>query len=278
MVMERMRLALLATATLLALTAASCAKKEASLLEAPAVAPSLAERGAAVDSFAALVPMRKLIVTHALTVEVGSVDEAIRVLLSLGEGAGGYSTGCSRQRRPDGSFTGQVSLRLPPKTVGALLGRARALGKVLGENSTTEDVTEGYVDLEARLRVAKASEGRLLELLSRKAQKLSEVLEAERELTRVRGDIESMEARKRSWDLLTQLVTVVVDLAEPERGLPALHRVWTPVKTALGDGLVQFAQSLHGAIVFLGAAVPWVVILGGGLWGLRRLVRRKGSR
>lgn len=170
-------------------------------------------------------------------------------------------TQTQRVRLDDGSYRGQLTVRLPSKGVPGFLARARALGKVLEEATTGEDITEGYVDLEARLKNARAFEERLLDLLRSRPAKLSDVLEVEREVSRVRGEIEAMEAQKRNWDLQTETVAVTVELSEPPKAAPALYRVWRPLRTALAEALVAFADSLRALILFLGAALPWLFLL-----------------
>lgn len=221
-------------------------------------------------------PARKLIRTYKTTVETADVDRVFAEVLRLGQAAKGYAVSTSRERLDDGALAARVLLRLPPAGVGDFLARLRGLGKIVREESSTDDVTEDYVDLEARLKNAKASEQRLLDLMNRKTTKLADVLAVETELTRVRGDVEAAEGKKRVWDLLTQTVAVDVKVVEPAHATPAARQVWSPLKTAFADFLVAFAESLHGAVVFAGAALPWVAGLGlaAGLW-VRSRRRRK---
>jgi len=237
---------------ILVVLAASCSK------EAPPAPPPEADR--APFKAQSEVAQRKLVLTYGVTIETSELENVFREVNRLAEQAGGYITESFRQQRDDGSYGGRLAFRLPPKVVGSFLDQVRALGKVLKENSTGQDVTEVYTDLEARLRNAKVSEQRLLGFLTDRTQKLADVIEVEREVSRVRGDIESMEAKKRNWDLLTQTVAVAVEVVEPPRAAPAVRQVWFPIKTAFGEGLILFAQSLRVMIVFLCATIPWAVL------------------
>jgi hypothetical protein len=215
------------------------------------------------------------VLTYGVTIETSELENVFREVNQLAEQAGGYMTESFRQQMDDGSCQGRLAFRLPPKAVGNFLDRVRALGKVLSEKSTGQDVTEAYTDLEARLRNAKVSEQRLLGFLTERTQKLADVLEVEREVSRVRGDIESMEAKKRNWDLLTQTVAVAVEVVEPPRAAPAVRQVWFPIKTAFGEGLILFAESLRLMILFLGVTIPWAVLAGAVTYTCVRLIRRR---
>jgi hypothetical protein len=205
---------------------------------------------------------RKVITTHDMTVEVKDLATAFQAAIELAKASNGYTTETSRVRNDDGSFLGRVVMRVPPGTVGGLLEKLRTFGTVTSENSTGEDITDEYVDLEARLKNMRASEARLQELLTRQTQKLADVLAVEKELTRVRGDIESFEAQKRNWDILTALVTIQVNFLEPKGAFPAVYKVWHLVRTSFGEALEGFAESLHALIVFIGTILPWGCLFG----------------
>jgi hypothetical protein len=218
---------------------------------------------------------RKVIVTQDLTLEVRNLAAAFKAAIDLTRASNGYTTETSRVRNDNGSYLGRVVMRVPPGKMAGLLEKLRVLGTVTSENSTGEDITDEYVDLEARLKTLKASEARLLELLQRRTQKLADVLAVEKELTRVRGDIEAYEAKRRNWDVLTNLVTVCVELVEPRGALPVLFKVWNPIRTSFGEALENLAESLHALIVFIGMILPWTLFAGVPLYLYFRF-RRKG--
>jgi hypothetical protein len=229
----------------------------------------------AAESGPAAPQKRKVIVTQDLALEVRNLAAAFKATIDLTRASGGYTTETSRVRNDNGSYLGRVVMRLPPGKMAGLLEKLRVLGSVTSKNSTGEDITDEYVDLEARLKTMKASEARLLELLQRRTQKLADVLAVEKELTRVRGDIEAYEARRRNWDVLTNLVTIRVELVEPRGVLPVLFKVWNPIRTSFGEALENLAESLHALIVFIGMVLPWALFAGVPLHLYFRF-RRKG--
>ncbi len=219
---------------------------------------------------------RKLILAHSVTIEVAELQNALQTLARLAEVSGGYTNASARSRNEDGSSAGSIEMRIPPAKAGNVMEKLRSLGLVMNESSSGEDITEEYVDLEARLKNMKASENRLQGLLLRQTQKLADVLAVERELTRVRGEIEAYEARKRSWDTLTALVTFHIELREPAGAAPTFYRLWNPVRTAFAEAAVIFAESLRSMIVFAGSILPWAAA-GLGLVILA-LKRRKSAK
>ena len=85
----------------------------------------------------------------------------------------------------------------------------------------TEDVTKAYFDTDARLRNAKRMEERLLEMLEKNTGKVSDLLQVEKELARVREQIEQMQGELKYYDALVQYATVTMSLAEKDSNEPA---------------------------------------------------------
>jgi hypothetical protein len=263
------------TSLVLVLALFGCAKKE----EAPVRAGS-AQRGQPSPSEGKkevskpATTARKIIVSHNIQVEVGDFTKSFNAVSKMAEQAGGYNTEASHQRTSEGTNFGRIVMRVPPNSAGTLLDSVKRLGEVLKEAEKGEDVTEQYYDLDARLKNSKASEARLLVLLNKTTGKMSDVLEIEKELTRVRGDVESMEARKRNMDLDTSMVTIVVELSEPHRAMPVSRKVWQPIRNAFGEGAEVLAQSIRIAVYALFAVIPWL----GFAWVAMTLRKRYASR
>jgi hypothetical protein len=138
----------------------------------------------------------------------------------------------------------------------------KELGEVHRVSTDSKDVSEEYYDLESRIRNKKKQESRLLELLADATGKLEEVLSVERELARVREEIERMEGRVRVLDDLTTLTTVTLRINEIKDYMPEQAPTYgTRVRRAWSgsiDTLVVTAQQLSIAVV---AALPWLGVL-----------------
>lgn len=148
------------------------------------------------------------------------------------------------------ALSGYVTIRVPAKSFEAFVADADRLGKLLSESENTDDVTEQHVDLKARLKNAQAEEARLREFFDA-AKKVSEMLAIERELERVRGEIESMQAQIDYLERQAAMSTIVVELVEPK---PVVR----PEGTDWG-----FARSLTAAIrAFVATVNSFIVLLG----------------
>jgi len=252
--------------------------KDAVSASAPAPAQSESEPAAAPAETAQQDSKRKVIMSHALGLEVKSLSAALQSLTKLAESNGGYVYESTRTSYDRNSYAGTIGIRVPVGKTSGVLGAVRSLGRVESESSSAEDITDDYVDMEARLKNAQASEARLKEMYQR-AGTVKDVLEVEKELTRVRGDIEAFMAKKRNWDILVDMATIEVNLHEPSAAMPAAHNFWGPIRSAFGSSLEGFANSLRALIIFIGVIAPWLVIVGPAYYlGVRQIKRRRDRK
>jgi hypothetical protein len=173
--------------------------------------------------------------------------------------------------RADSSAPQSLSakLQIPSAELSATLAELKALARVVSETQTAEDVTRQSSDLNARLANARLSEERLRGLMNGRTGKVSEVLEVERELTRVRGEIEQMEAERRGLTGRVDVATIQVTLREEGSGdsLGASARDgWRNLKSSV-SGAAEFALEFGPAIVLW--SMP-VALLGFWWWRRRR--------
>ena len=126
----------------------------------------------------------------SLSIEVADVTNAALRAVALAEQNGGYL-----ESRSDHSYGGtSLKLRLPAPAFTNAIGALEALGRVESRSVESEDVTEQYVDVEARLKNRIVLRDRLRKLLDQ-ATDVKDILAIETELNRVQGDVDSMEAR-----------------------------------------------------------------------------------
>jgi hypothetical protein len=177
---------------------------------------------------------------------------------------------------------GSLTLRVSAGRLSGVLNQLRALGEVTSENSTGEDITDQYVDLEARLRNEQRVETELLDLLaSRKDAPLKEVLDLRDSIGRIRESIERMTAQRERLSRLVSLATVLV-IIRPDSTRPP------PIPEGLGGYfLKQLRVSWQSALTFLADSVAFVlrVVVGGAVFWIvgaimlaarRRAVRALG--
>jgi hypothetical protein len=205
-----------------------------------------------------MVASRKLIRTGQITIEVKSYEESTKEIGRLAESLGGYLAESQSSRGEQDLRTGKLTIRIPAEHFAQAFDAVKRLGKVQIENLGTQDVTKAYTDLETRLRVKRETADRLREILKDRAAKLSEILEAERELARVTEEIEQMEGERRFYDQQVALSTIAVTLHEP--GSVVKLSAFSPVAQAVRDSLEVLAMSLAGLIYALVFLAPWLVV------------------
>lgn len=190
-----------------------CAKAEppsAVSSSAPAAAMAGESAGGQATS---LVPAarRARIVTVDMALTVDKVDAAEADLRREVERLGGW-VASGNVSGDDESRRASLEARVPAERLPAFRESARRLGQTTSDSEKVEDVTEQRADVSARLRAARAQEKRVMELMSGKTSTLHEVIEAERELARVRENIERLEAQERSLEGNVAMATVRVSI------------------------------------------------------------------
>ena len=166
---------------------------------------------------------RKLIRNADLELEVKSFQTAIDGITSLAKAAGGYVDSSNSQRGGNGKLQGQIIIKVLPANLDDVLLKLRELGDVRNQSVKTDDVTKDYYDTQARLDNSRKTEAQLQELLKRNNGKVSDLLEVERELGRVRGEIEQMEGSLRFYDFLVQYATITIQLKEKDLNQAAAY-------------------------------------------------------
>ena len=213
-----------------------------------------------------------LIRTGQAQLEVDSIDPAIAGVRALAQRLGGYVgntalTGGRQQAR-----SASLELKLPAEQFEQALTGLGAIGKVESVNATAQDVGEEYVDLQARRTNASRMEQRLLELLDRRTGRLEDVLAVERELARVREEIERFDGRLRYLRTRAAVSTLTVNLHEP---VPLLDDGpgANPIVRAVRRAWQNFVGFIAGFIEMLGVLIPLGAIIAALVWGIRRVWR-----
>lgn len=154
------------------------------------------------------------------------------------------------------------TLRIPGDRMPAVLDRLRRLGEVVEDTQGSQDVTDQIVDLDARMTSSRATEQRLIELLRARTGKLADVLEVERELTRVRLDIERLDAEKTNLDRRVSYATIEISISEERKaGLaPGPLSLATRVRIAAQDGVETALETLVATFLFLLRVGPMLLV------------------
>lgn len=227
---------------------------------------------------------RKIIYTANVSLVVEDFTPIPAQVEALAKRLGGYVSHSKITGSPGTARTGLWTLRVPVDRYADCLAGARALGEVRSVESDSRDATEEFYDLEARLRNKKQEEDRLLKLLATAAGKLEEVLAVERELSRVRGEIEQMEGRKRLLTDQIDLSTVNLSVEEIKNYVPEEAPTYTTrARRALRSSVVALVSTATEFSIILVALAPWLAVLLPlglvvGLWRRRRRRARSPER
>ena len=215
-------------------------------------------------------PMDRLILrTGQASIEVDSLETAMTRLRQVAQRAGGFVADAAVQSGRNQVRQATLELKVPSARFDELTEGLEPIGRLEFVNVSAEDVSEEFVDLTARAANGRRLEERLIELLRTRTGKLQDVLNVERELARVREEIERIEGRLRYLKTSAQLSTLSVSLHEP---LPIVAtQGHGPIIEAFRAAWRNFVAVLTAAIASLGYLVPvlalgWGVVAAGRKW------------
>src|SRR5437588_459105 len=164
---------------------------------------------------------RKLVRNATAELEVVSFDESVQKITAFATEEKGYIATTSSEKQANGKLRGEIVVKVLPDNLDRFLGKLRGIGELKNQALTTEDVTKAYFDTESRLKNARLMEQRLIEILKTKSKDVSDLLEVEKELGRVREQIETMQGELKFMDSQVAFATVTITLAEKNMNIPA---------------------------------------------------------
>ncbi len=263
-------------------SADSMAGEAAPVVEAPA-ADLDSDLAAAERSLQLNVATRLIIKAGQMALEVANTDAAVQSATDIAVAAGGYIISQQLYVENENRFA-TMQLAVPVEQFETTLRALRGLGRVLSESASGEDVTEEYVDLNARLENLQATQTRLREFLNQ-ATNVEEALEVNSELSRIEEEINITLGRinylsdRAAFSTISLQLTPVLPTPTPTP-LPT-PQSWRPADTAQTAlvTLQDTAQTVgDGAIYFGIVCLPWLLplLVVGGI-GLRLMRRRRRS-
>lgn len=191
----------------------------------------------------------------------------------------GYLADASIDRTSGSARSGKWIARIPVIHFDEFLRTVEALGVPENHRQIAQDVTEEYVDLQARIDNKRRLESRILALLEERTGELKHVIEVEQELARVREEIERMEGRLRYLADRVAMTTVTIYAREQRDYVPPQTPTFTNrIATVWRDSWSLLRTVSEELTIMLVAATPWLLILvpvGGMTYGIRRSLRKK---
>lgn len=205
-------------------------------------------------------------------IEVDKVDPAILKIRQLAAQVGGYITNSSVSGGRDQIRQATFELKIPASKYDQAVGTLSTIGKVETVTSTAQDVGEEFVDVTARVQNSRRLEERLISLLANRTGKLDEVLRVERELARVREEIERYEGRLRYLSARAAMSTLTITVHEP---VPLIgnNPGENPIASALRRAWHNFVALIAGVIASLGIVIPLGLVAALAWLGYRRWKR-----
>ena len=208
-----------------------------------------------------------IIRTGEATIEVKSVDSAMAQVRALASRVGGFVANESVAGGRGQPRFAMLELRIPAARFDQAIAGLSPFGRVESVNIHSQDVGEEYVDLVARLANSRRLESRLIDLLTTRTGRLQDVLAVERELARVREEIERVEGRARYLRTRVATSTLVVHLREP-RPILGNDPGDRPIRSAFRGAWQNFIGFIALLIRSLGVLIPlgafaivaWIVV------------------
>jgi hypothetical protein len=258
----------------------AAADQAAETIAAPRTAePESAPPGQPTEAVAPAMP-RKII--YAATVEMVCTDFAAtaKKLLDEVRSKGGYVAetnviGASNGKSREGTW----KVRVPIAQFDAFMAALSGVGEVQSSSTTSQDVSEEYYDIEARLKNKRVEEARLIDHLRHSTAKLSDILMVEKEISRVQEEIERMEGRQRFLANQTDYSTVTITVREltslAPRESPTL---WTQIGRTFTESVVALGEFGRGLALLVVGLLPWAAVGAGVGLPVWRIVRRRQQR
>lgn len=226
------------------------------------------------------IPSERMIVRNgSISLVVKDVTEARDEIEQLAAGLGGWVVGSNIYGEAE-NMRGWISIRVGSDKFDQALSELRALAvRVSSESTSTQDITEEYVDLQSRLKNAEATEAQYLALLQQ-AEEVDDILSIYDALSRIRYEIEQIKGRIQYLEQTSAMSLISVDLTPAVSLGPLVSPGWSASETLNSAirGLTTFGQGLGTAFIWIGILSPiWGTIIGVTYWRRRRKRNQQAS-
>jgi hypothetical protein len=223
---------------------------------------------------------RLIVKNGTLSMVVGDVVAAIDRIGTYIEERGGFVVMSNVEKRTVAPI-GTITVRIPVERFDVGFEEIQTFGDVEQRRVDGRDITEEYVDLEAQLNNLRATEEQFLSILNR-AVRIEDVLAVQRELTWVRERIERIEGRMNYLRESADMSSITIHLSTDPSELPVVNEEdkWRPLGVVrdAARSLVDMGKALASAIIWLVIYTPLWIVLGGIIWLVIWLVRKKSKK
>jgi len=205
----------------------------------------------------------------SVVVPVGSFGKAFADASSVPDQFGGFV-----ETSNTGARSGSITMRIPSDRLGEALDRIRTLGRVESQTIAGKDVTANYIDLAARLRIAKARRLVLLRLMN-KANSIEQTIRVQNALDDTQLQIEDLQGGINVLDDRTSFATVRLDLREQGVQAVTTHVEKPSIPGAWQRSIAGFIGVIAAVVIGLGYVIPVALIVGLAWLVVTRVRRRR---
>jgi hypothetical protein len=215
---------------------------------------------------------RVMVYTSQLTVYIKSLTETEKRLPALLATYEAYISNSETGRYNELERRAEWTIRVPVGKYAALLKELGGLGGLVSSSSKVDDMTAEYVDIEARLKNKRDVESRLQSILAQKAAKLSDILEVEKELGRVREDIDATLSRLNYLKSQASMSTITLEAYESSKYFSNLNDAsfLEKVQYQFLDSITALKNFCLRSFYFFIYIIPWISIGVLGFWLFRK--------
>ncbi|MGI9034849.1 MAG: DUF4349 domain-containing protein [Pyrinomonadaceae bacterium] len=207
---------------------------------------------------------RKIIRNADLTLEADSPDEAQAKITQIADRNGGYVIESQKQTNDTKATKTDVvtmTVRVPAAKFDESLEEIRkSANRVIVETVKGEDVTEEFIDVEARLKTQKALEAQFLEIM-KQARTVNDALDVQSKIADVRGEIEKIEGRKRFLENQSAFSTLKIRLQTPAAFSASSSGFFYQIKQALASGFNAALSFMLVLITLVVALLPFLIFI-----------------
>ncbi|MBQ6825647.1 MAG: DUF4349 domain-containing protein [Clostridia bacterium] len=200
---------------------------------------------------------RKLIKEISLTAETKDYDNYIDGIRKKVVSNGGYIESSDESNSSDfRTFT--ATIRIPVGKTDNFTDYASENATIQSRSESVKDVTEEYVDIEARIKVYKAEEESLIEIM-KQADNITDLLAVKEQLADLRAEIESYTAQLKSLENKTSYSTVSLTVYEVEREVKS-EGYWSNIWNNIIKGFKNVGKIITTLFAFALSSIPYLVI------------------
>lgn len=217
---------------------------------------------------------KKIIQNFQVSLVVEDVKNTAKEIGNRASSFGGYT-----EMEEIMEYGSNAVIRIPSQKADLFIEYLEKSFEVTNKNKSIEDVTEVYVDNEARLKNLRAEESQVLEIL-KKANTVDEILKVQSELYKIREEIEVLESRKKNWDRQVDYSTVKLNISKKQIVNDKKIKILSSNEffNSMGKGFkntfMTIVLSLQTLVIFLFSNLIPIIILGGLFYIVLRVMKK----